>query len=139
MLSQFQEEKGKLVPLDTFKDSRGEINTWLRSCDILSVTCAPGSKRANHYHKTSAHLTLVSKGAVHYYERPVGSKEKPTYIAYSVGEAFWSGPMVEHQMVFSEESEFWFFSTGCRTQEEYEKDLVRLEFDLSEEFAKHHG
>jgi quercetin dioxygenase-like cupin family protein len=139
MQKQALEKDGKLVALDTFTDARGAINTWLRGCDVLSVTCAPGSKRANHYHKTSGHLTIVSKGRLFYYERPVGSKECPTLTIFEVGQTVWSGPLVEHQMVFNEESEFWFFSTGCRTQEEYEKDLVRLDFDLSEEYTKLHG
>jgi hypothetical protein len=119
--------------IEQFQDARGVISTWLRSCDVLSVTSSAGSKRANHYHKTSGHLTVVTKGSLHYYERPVGSQEKPEYRLYHPGEKFWTGPLVEHQMVFSEESEFWFFSTGCRTQAEYEADLVRLPFDLSEQ------
>ena len=120
-------------PIECFKDHRGEIVTWLRSCDVLSVTSLPGTKGANHFHKTSGRLTVVTRGAIHYYERPVGSGERPVYRVYHVGESFWTGPMVEHQMVFRDESEFWFFSTGCRTQAEYEADLVRLEFDLSEQ------
>lgn len=122
-----------LTQIESFKDDRGEIVTWLRNCDVLSVTSKAGTKRANHYHRSSGHLSVVTKGSIEYYERPVGSTEKPKVTTYKAGEKFWSGPMVEHQMVFNEESEFWFFSTGCRTQDEYEKDLVRLEFDLSEQ------
>jgi hypothetical protein len=119
--------------IEQFQDARGVISTWLRSCDVLSVTSCAGSKRANHYHKTSGHLTVVTKGSLHYYERPVGSTQKPEHKVFGVGEQIWSGPMVEHQMVFQEACEFWFFSTGCRTQKEYEEDLVRLDFDLSEQ------
>lgn len=122
-----------LTSIEKFVDERGEITTWLKNCDILSVTSKTGTNRANHYHKNSGHLTIVTKGSIHYYERPVGSTEKPTYKKYITGEKFWTGPMIEHQMVFDEDSEFWFFSTGCRSQNEYENDLVRLNFNLSEQ------
>ena len=122
-----------LEPIDQFADERGIIRTWLRGCDVLSVVSAAGTKRANHYHKTSGHLLLVTKGKLDYYERPVGSTQKPEHKIFVAGEQVWSGPMVEHQMVFQEACEFWFFSTGCRTQTEYEADLVRLPFDLSEQ------
>lgn len=122
-----------LNPIEKFIDERGEIITWLRNCDILSVTSKPDTNRANHYHKNSGHLTIITKGSIHYYERPVGSKNKPIYKKYFAGEKFWTGPMVEHQMIFDEDSEFWFFSTGCRSQNEYENDLVRLDFNLSEQ------
>ncbi len=119
--------------IEKFEDERGAISTWLRGCDVLSVTSAAGTKRANHFHKTSGHLLVVTKGTIDYYERPVGSTQKPEHKTFGVGQQIWSGPMVEHQMVFNEACEFWFFSTGCRTQKEYEADLVRLDFDLSEQ------
>lgn len=122
-----------LNPIEKFVDSRGEIVTWLKNCDVLSVTSKAGTNRANHYHKNSGHLTIVTKGSILYYERPTSSKEKPSCIKYNSGESFWTGPMVEHQMVFEEDTEFWFFSTGCRSQKEYENDLVRLDFDLSKQ------
>lgn len=121
-----------IQPLEQFKDDRGVISTWLRKCDILSVTSKAGSVRASHYHKTSGHLSVVTKGSILYYERPVGSDEKPVITRYKAGDSFWTGPLVEHEMVFDEDSEFWFFSTGCRTQKEYEEDLVRLEKKLSD-------
>jgi quercetin dioxygenase-like cupin family protein len=123
----------KLTPIENFEDARGNIITWLRKCDILSVTSKAGATRANHYHKNSGHLTIVTKGSILYYERPVGSIEKPECILYKTGDTFWTGPLIEHQMVFSEDSEFWFFSTGCRTQKDYEEDLVRLPFELSKQ------
>jgi len=123
----------ELNPIEKFVDPRGEITTWLRKCDILSVTSKANTSRANHYHKTSGHLSIVTKGSILYYERPVGSKDKPSVKRYLTGDSFWSGPMIEHQMVFDEDSEFWFFSTGCRSQKDYEQDLVRLNFDLSKQ------
>ena len=38
--------------------------------------------------------------------------------------------MMEHLMVFAQDSEMWCHSTGDRDQGSYEQDLVRLEYDL---------
>jgi len=125
-------------PLDqtpeVFADSRGNIQNVFKNFqgDILKITSFPGSKRANHYHKTTAHLCYVVYGSIRYYERPVDSKSLPKIYKFVEGDFFWTGPMVEHLMVFDEKTEFLCFSTGKRTKKEYEDDLVRLDFQLDE-------
>ena len=42
------------------------------------------------------------------------------------GTLFYTGPMLEHCMYFSEDSLFLTFGGGTRSQEDYENDLVRI-------------
>lgn len=118
-----------------FTDARGSIEPVVEDFkgDIIFIRCTPGAIRANHYHKTTGHWSFVTKGKLKYYERPVGSKEKPSIIELKAGEKIWTGPNLEHAMLFEEESEFICASSGCRDQNEYEADLVRLNFDLTKE------
>lgn len=117
-----------------FSDHRGSIETVVKDISfnsVLRIVCKVNSVRANHYHKTSAHACVLTKGALLYYERPVGSLEKPIVLKINRGDVFWTGPNVEHAMKFIESSEMWCFSTGSRDQKNYEEDLVRLDVDLT--------
>jgi len=115
-----------------FTDQRGVIEKICSNADVLKITSSKGARRANHYHKTTGHWCLVTEGSITYFERPVGSKDKPQVSKYQKGDIFWTGPMLEHLMLFEDYNynEFLCFSTGARNQEDYENDLVRLEFDL---------
>lgn len=123
-----------IKPIKSYSDIRGVIATVIDTPaeGVLFITSKAGTKRANHYHKTSGHYCVLTKGKMKYYERACGVQDKPKVMELGVGEVFWTGPMVEHLMVFTEDSEFWCFSTGCRNQENYEDDLVRLEYQLDE-------
>jgi quercetin dioxygenase-like cupin family protein len=120
--------------VEMFADNRGTIQNVFKDFqgDILKIVSVDGAKRANHYHKTTAHLCYVTYGSIKYYERPVGKDCKPKAYRFIEGDFFWTGPMMEHIMVFDEPTEFLCFSTGKRTKEEYEADLVRLDFQLDE-------
>lgn len=120
-------------PVKVYEDARGTIENIESHFygDIIYIRSKAGTARANHYHKQSGHLCYVTHGKITYMERPVGSKERPTTVDVVAGQSFWTGPMMEHIMVFNVDAEFICLSTGCRSQEEYEKDLVRLDFDLS--------
>jgi uncharacterized RmlC-like cupin family protein len=114
----------------TFADNRGTIEEICKGSDVLRIKSVAGSKRASHYHKTTNHWCVVLSGCIRYYERPVGSNELPTYTLYQPGDLFFTGPMLEHTMAFSVDTEFFCFSGGDRNQENYENDLVRLPEDL---------
>lgn len=118
----------------SFRDARGLIDKFLPSVDIkdiLRITSTAGSVRANHYHKNDYHLCILTKGKMRYYERPVGLENKPFALTMLPGDIFYTGPMLEHAMEFLEDSEFWCLSHLSREQEDYEKDTVRLDFDLT--------
>lgn len=115
-----------------FKDKRGEIISIAEHADVIRITSVKGSRRANHYHREFGHWCLVTRGNIIYAERPVGSLERPEWKSYGLGECFWTGPMVEHVMLFPDfdENEFYCFSVGARDRDSYEKDTYRLMFDL---------
>lgn len=119
-------------PIKEYIDERGKIEEICKNVDVLHISSVAGSKRANHYHKTSSHICLVTKGAIDYYERPVGSNEKPKKTTYLPGDVFYTGPLLEHTMSFSVYTEFTCYSMGDRSQESYENDLVRLPTPLDE-------
>jgi len=119
-----------IVPLQSpFVDGRGAIHplvdVTMRSA--LLIHSKKGSVRANHYHKTDWHYCYVLSGSIDYHHRPVGSKAKPEVVHVKTGELFFTPPMVEHAMVFPEDSSFLTLSHNQRDQKAYEDDLVRVE------------
>jgi dTDP-4-dehydrorhamnose 3,5-epimerase-like enzyme len=112
-----------------FVDNRGAIQT-LADADIRTaqiITSRKGTVRANHYHKTDWHYCYVVAGSIDYYHRPVGSKTKPEHILVKTGQVFFTPPMVEHAMVFPEDTTFLNLAGNKRDQKHYEEDLVRVE------------
>lgn len=128
------EERRKLpreviVPLErAFADERGAIQPLvdlpMRSCVIISS--AKGSVRANHYHRTDWHYCFVISGKIEYWHRPVGAKSAPQKVLVREGQLFFTGPMVEHAMVFLEDTVFLTLGRNSRAQAVYEADVVRI-------------
>jgi len=112
----FVDERGKIIPLVDFP---------MKSCVL--ITSKKGTIRANHYHKTDWHFCYVLDGSIEYYHRPVGSKELPEKILVKQGQLFFTPPMVEHTMVFKEDTTFLTLGGNSRKQQAYESDLVRTE------------
>lgn len=117
----------------THTDTRGFIfnvcNAPVGSAVV--ITSKKGSVRANHYHKEDSHLCFVVSGGIDYLERPVGSLDEPKKFHYAAGQSFFTGPMVEHAMKFTEDTVFLTLGELSRRPEEYEADLVRLEKPLA--------
>lgn len=118
---------------NVYQDARGDIINIVNKPvgSVVLITSRANTVRANHWHKTDSHLCFVLKGSVHYFERPVGSKEKPSYKLISAGQAFITGPNVEHAMKFTEETTFLTLGKLSRTPSEYEADLIRLKVPLA--------
>ena len=112
-----------------FIDERGEIQPLvdfpMKSCVLISSK--KGTIRANHYHKTDWHFCYVLKGSIDYYHRNVGDKHSPKLNKIKKGELFFTPPMIEHAMVFHEDTLFLTLGGNSRVQTEYESDLVRTE------------
>ena len=122
------------VPLPPpFADARGSIqplvDVTMESCVLISSR--KGTVRANHYHRTDWHYCYVLSGSIEYYHRPQGSEAKPEKALIGTGQMFFTGPMVEHAMVFPEDTVFLTFGRNSRQQEVYEADVVRVESLLS--------
>ncbi|MCD6075363.1 MAG: uncharacterized protein K0Q70_2246 [Rhodospirillales bacterium] len=122
--------KTVVVPLDlAYRDDRGEI-VPLVDLDMKSavmITSRKGSVRANHYHTTDWHFCYVVSGKIDYYHRPTGSSAKPEKVTVAAGQLFFTPPMVDHSMVFVEETVFLTLGRNSRRQEVYEADVVRIE------------
>jgi quercetin dioxygenase-like cupin family protein len=85
-----------------------------------------GSKRSAHYHKTDAHWLYVAKGVMHYWERPAGSKARPTHHVVTAGAMIHTGPMVEHWTEFPEDTLLVSMSDRPRDHASHESDVVRV-------------
>ena len=111
-----------------FIDDRGEIQNLLSehhgSCVVIKSV--KGCQRANHYHKKDYHYCYLISGEIIYLERAVGKTVKPEEYIIKPGTMFFTGPMIEHSMYFTENSIFITFGGGTRLHKDYESDLVRI-------------
>ncbi len=118
-----------IVPLaPPFTDARGSIQPLvdmdMGSCVLISSKA--GTVRANHYHRTDWHFCYVLSGSIEYYHRPAGSTEAPERVVVKSGQLFFTPPMIEHAMVFPEDTVFLTLGRNSRVQQVYEEDVVRV-------------
>ncbi len=121
---------GVVVPLEEpFADDRGAIQPLvdadMKSCVL--ITSKKGTVRANHYHKTDWHYCYVLSGSIEYYHRPHGGDGEPEMVLIKTGQLFFTPPMVDHTMVFPEDTTFLTLGRNSRKQEVYEADVERIE------------
>ena len=112
----FVDERGGIQPL---------VDLPMKSCVLISSK--KNTIRANHYHKTDWHFCYVMEGSIDYYHRKVGDTNFPQLEKIKKGKLFFTPPMVEHAMVFHEDTVFLTLGGNSRIQSEYELDLVRIE------------
>jgi hypothetical protein len=130
--------KSREVPLDDFfVDDRGEIRNLLLSSftSVARIYSKLGSVRANHYHLTDWHYAFVERGHVLYFERQIGSKDVPAPSEYSSGAMFFTPPLVEHAMVFTQDTVIYTFAKNKRSHDEHEADVKRVNFITPEILA----
>ena len=119
-----------IVDLETpFIDDRGAIypivDEKMESCVI--ITSKKGTVRANHFHKTDWHYCHVLNGEIEYHWRETGSDQPPHKIIIREGKCFFTPPMVDHAMVFAEDTTFLTLGRNPRDQESYEADVERID------------
>ena len=114
----YEDERGSILSLVSLEDPAIGSAVW--------ITSKKGSIRANHYHKKDWHYCYVVSGSIEYYYRPVNDQQKPEKLVINSGDVFYTPPMVEHAMVFPEDTVFLTLGGGTRSQEDYEEDLVRI-------------
>jgi len=112
----FIDERGGIQPL---------VDLPMKSCVLISSK--KNTIRANHYHKTDWHFCYVMEGSIDYYHRKVGDTNSPQLEKIKKGKLFFTPPMVEHAMVFHEDTVFLTLGGNSRIQSEYELDLVRID------------
>jgi dTDP-4-dehydrorhamnose 3,5-epimerase-like enzyme len=96
----------------------------MESCVL--IRSKKGTVRANHYHRTDWHYCYPLSGSIEYFHRPHGSSDKPEKVLVKAGELFFTPPMVDHAMVFPEDTVFLTWGRNSRAQEVYEADVVRI-------------
>lgn len=113
---------------DGHHDDRGSILPLLDvpSKSALIISSKKGTVRANHYHLTDWHYCYVLTGRIEYHHRPHGSAETPEVVVIEEGQMFFTPPMVDHAMVFLEDTEFLTFGRNERDQVSYEADVRRI-------------
>ena len=111
------------------EDARGGIqplvNEEMKSAVMISSK--KGTVRANHFHKTDWHYCYVLSGTIDYYWRPVNNREKPRHLRIAKGHLFFTPPLIEHAMVFAEDTVFLCLGRNPRDQETYETDIERVQ------------
>ena len=119
-----------IVELETpHADDRGEIiplvDAPMRSAVL--ITSKKGTVRANHFHRTDWHYCYVLSGRIEYYHRPTGSADAPELVVVDEGQMVFTPPMVDHSMVFPQDTVFLTLGRNPRDQESYESDVVRID------------
>lgn len=113
-----------------FEDNRGAIQPLvdlpMQSCVL--ITSKKGSVRANHYHETDWHFCYVVNGSIEYHHRPHGDEGPGETVIVNPGELFFTPPMVDHAMVFLEDTTFVTLGRNSRRQEVYEADVKRIDY-----------
>ena len=84
--------------------------------------------RANHYHKSDWHYCYVIYGKFEYYYRKTGSKKKPKKLIVKKNELLFTGPKIDHAMLYTEKTAILVLSKNPRDQKTYEADTVRIDF-----------
>lgn len=113
-----------------YEDSRGIIQPLsdLNMKSASLIVSKTNSWRANHYHKKDWHFIYVIKGSFEYYFRKTNSSEKTKKKIVKKGDLLFTGPMIDHAMLYTEETEILCLSKNPRDQKTYEEDTVRIDF-----------
>ena len=109
-----------------FVDSRGKILPIVHDlANVQMIWSEAGAIRANHYHKTDTHVCYLVSGEMDYYFRYHG-KTKIFKEKIVAGELFRTGPMIDHEMVFTSPSVMVVVSEHKRDAATYDEDIVKI-------------
>ncbi len=121
-------EKFQVIVPPPIIDDRGEIRRLVEANfgSALQITSVKGSIRGNHYHKTDFHYSWLERGGLVYYYRPAGGTAAPERWVVRPGQIFYTPPMYEHAMLFTEDSVILVFARNTREMADYEEDTERI-------------
>ena len=123
------DQPGTIVTLrPPFVDERGEIRNLIDApfTSAAVIRSVKGAVRGNHYHRTDYHYCWLQSGGVNYYHRSVGDPRPPQQWIITPGQLFYTPPMYEHVMVFTEDSVMLALARNNREMANYEADTVRI-------------
>ena len=115
---------------EKFGDNRGFIQPLcdlnMKSASLIFTKANQWS--ANHYHKKDWYFIYVIKGEFEYYFRKTNSDEDTKKKIVTEGQLLFTGPMIDHAMLYTKETEILVVSKNPRDQKTYEEDTVRIDF-----------
>jgi uncharacterized RmlC-like cupin family protein len=116
-------------------DARGEILNLIDApfTSAAVIRSVAGAVRGNHYHTTDYHYCWLQSGRMIYWHRPVGDGGPPRREVITAGELFYTPPLVEHAMVFTEPSVMVVLARNNREMANYEADTIRIPTLVPEE------
>ena len=123
-------------PLELHCDNRGKIVDIFYKKDInhvAVVSSLKGSVRGNHYHKLTTQHMLITKGALEYWFKPLGSVEQARFVLLEEGDFVSTPPNEIHALKITADNEFLVFTEGVRGGKDYEKDTFRIEGSIIDE------
>jgi len=124
------EDKDLIELPENHSDERGFIQP-LCDLEMKSASLLYSKKntwRANHYHKSDWHFIYVLEGGFDYYYRKTNSNEKIGKKTVKKNQLLYTGPLVDHAMLYTEETKLLVVSKNPRDQKTYEEDTVRIDF-----------
>jgi len=126
-------ESHKIQLEEGFTDDRGLILPIVHDfANVQMIYSYKGAIRANHYHKTDSHYCYMVTGKVRYLWRNHG--EDTIHEEYfTKGQIFLTGPNIDHEMIFEEDSVMVVVSEHKRDASTYDEDIVKIE-PLHEKF-----
>ncbi len=116
-------------PLESHEDERGKIADIFYKDNIEHVSIIKSRKgvvRGNHYHKDTVQHTLITKGAIEYWYKPLGSDEPAKCEILRVGDIIKTPTNEVHALRMIEDNEFVVFTEGKRGGKDYESDTFRV-------------
>ena len=124
------EDKDLIDLPENHSDERGFIQP-LCDLEMKSASLLYSKKntwRANHHHKSDWHFIYVLEGGFDYYYRKTNSNEKIKKKTVKKNQLLYTGPLVDHAMLYTEETKLLVVSKNPRDQKTYEEDTVRIDF-----------
>lgn len=117
-----------IMPLEEgYTDARGKILPIEHDlANVQVIWSNKGAVRANHYHITDTHACYLISGELDYYWR---SHDETTIHKEKIvaGQKFTTGPNIDHEMVFTEDSVMVVISEFKRDPASYDNDIVRID------------
>ena len=118
-----------IIPIrKSFVDVRGEIKNLIDApfTSAAIITSVKGAIRGNHYHRNDYHYCWLQSGAMEYFHRPAGTRQRPRRWVVKPGQMFYTPPGYEHAMVFTRKSVLFVFARNNREMKNYEADTIRI-------------
>lgn len=114
----------------TFTDDRGLLDVLLPDGvvikNVLYMTGETGAVRGSHVHKKDTHYCTLLSGSVNYCT--LNKDETVNTTVLEVGDTVFTPVGEIHKFVFNEPSVMLALCTESRAQNDYELDIIRIDF-----------